>query len=57
MSVVTNLLARRQELLKQLESGLSEVSREDVERQIAQIEAALELFEWLDPGNDPAPKI
>lgn len=57
MSVVTNLLARRQELLKRLESGLSEVSREDVERQIAQIDAALELFEWLDPGKDPAPKV
>ena len=52
MSAVTNLLARRQELLKQLESGSSDVSREDIERQLAQIDTALDLLEWLDTSKD-----
>ena len=52
MSAVTNLLARRQNLLRQLESRLSIVSREDVERQIAQIDAALELLWLLDTSGD-----
>ncbi len=52
MSAVTNLLARRQELLRQLESGPSNGSREDIEREIAQTDAALELLGWLDPGGD-----
>ncbi|MGY8667267.1 hypothetical protein Q3C01_33605 [Bradyrhizobium sp. UFLA05-109] len=52
MSAVTNLLARRQLLLRQLESGLSEVSRQDVERQLEQIDTALELLEWLAKSRD-----
>ncbi|MGV7215860.1 hypothetical protein [Bradyrhizobium sp. UFLA05-112] len=52
MSAVTNLLARRQQLLKQLESGASEVSRQQAERQLEQIDTALELLEWLAKGRD-----
>lgn len=52
MSAVTNLLARKQDLLRQLESGPSSASREDMERQIAQIDAALELLGLLDTGDD-----
>jgi hypothetical protein len=42
MSAVTHLLAWRQKLLEQLESGSSNFSRGDMERQLAQIDAALE---------------
>jgi hypothetical protein len=52
MSAVTNLLARRQDLLRQLEGGPSNASREDMERQIAQIDAALELLGWLSASGD-----
>jgi hypothetical protein len=52
MSAVTSLRARRQELLKQLESGSPEVSREDIERQLAQIDTALDMLEWLDTSKD-----
>jgi hypothetical protein len=52
MSAMTNLLARKQKLLKQLEGDLSEVSREDIERQLEQINTALELLEWLDTSRD-----
>jgi hypothetical protein len=48
MSAVPNLLARRLQLLKQLDSGLPNVSREDIERQLAQIDTALQLLEPLD---------
>lgn len=52
MSAVTNLRARRQSLLRQLEGGPSNVSREDIERQIAQIDTALELLGWLGASGD-----
>ena len=52
MSAVTNLRARRQKLLEQLESGSSELSREEIERQLAQIDTALDLLEWFDTGKD-----
>jgi hypothetical protein len=52
VSAVTNLLARRLKLLELLESGSSDVQREDIERQLAQIETALELLEWLDTKKD-----
>jgi len=39
-------------LLKQLESGSSGVSREDIERQLTQVDTALELLERLDGSQD-----
>jgi hypothetical protein len=51
MSAVTNLRARRQKLLQQLESGAPDVSREDIERQLAQIDTALDMLEWLDTSK------
>jgi hypothetical protein len=51
MSAVTHLLAWRQKLLEQLESGSSNFSRGDMERQLAQIDAALELLERPDTGQ------
>jgi hypothetical protein len=54
MSAATNLRARRQELLEQLENS-SDVSREDLERQIAQIDTALDMLEWLDTSKDRRP--
>jgi C4-dicarboxylate-specific signal transduction histidine kinase len=52
MSAVPNLLARRQKLLQQLAGDLSEASREDIERQLEQINTALELLELLDASKD-----
>jgi hypothetical protein len=52
MSAVTNLLARKQKLLDQRDRGSSDASREDIERQLEQVEAALELLEWLGPSRD-----
>ena len=51
MSAVTKLSARRQKLLEQLEGGALEVSREDIERQLAQIDTALDMLEWLDTSK------
>jgi len=51
-SAVTGLRARRQKLLQQLESGAPDVSREDIERQLAQIDTALDMLEWLDTSKD-----
>ncbi len=53
MSAVTNLLARRQQLLERLESDPTTPERDEIERQIAQIDTALELLDWLDTGDDP----
>ncbi len=55
MSAVPNLLARRQQLLKQLDSGPSELERDEIGRQITQIDTALELLDWLreDHGKPP----
>ncbi len=55
MSAVSNLLARRQDLLKKLDGGLPELERDEIERQITQIETALDLLDWLheDHGKPP----
>ncbi|WP_198024801.1 MULTISPECIES: hypothetical protein [Bradyrhizobium] len=51
MSAVTNLLARRQQLLRQLESGPTGIERDEIERQLAQIDTALDVLEWLDTNK------
>ncbi len=53
MSAVANLLMRRQKLLEQLESATAQPDREEIERQLEQIEMALELLEWLPSSKDP----
>lgn len=53
MSAVSNLLARRQHLLKQLEGSPAADQRDEIERKIAQIDTALELLDWLDTGCNP----
>jgi hypothetical protein len=55
MSAATNLRARRLELLEQLASSSSDASREALERQIAQIDTALDMLEWLDTSKDRRP--
>jgi len=42
-----NLLARKEKLLRQLEDGSSDGQRDEIERQIAQIDTALGLLEAL----------
>lgn len=53
MSAVPNLLARREKLLEQLELGPSNDARDDIERQLVQIDTALELLGWLDANGEP----
>lgn len=53
MSAVANLLKRKQKLREQLESGAAQLDREEIERQLEQIETALELLEWLPSSKDP----
>ena len=48
MSTVAKLLERKERLLAQLESGPGPNEREEIERQLAQIETALSL---LEPGD------
>jgi hypothetical protein len=48
MSTVAKLLARKERLLAQLESDPGSNEREEIERQLAQIETALSL---LGPGD------
>jgi hypothetical protein len=50
-AVANNLRARRQELLEQLKSCAPDLSREDIERQLAQIDTALDMLEWLDTSK------
>jgi hypothetical protein len=45
-----NLLARKEKLLRKLENCTSE--RDEIERQIAQIDTALDLLEALDARTD-----
>ncbi|MBP1294196.1 hypothetical protein [Bradyrhizobium elkanii] len=52
MSTVAKLLARKERLLAQLESDPGPNEREEIERQIAQIETALSL---LEPGDAVGP--
>jgi C4-dicarboxylate-specific signal transduction histidine kinase len=53
MSAVPSLLARRVKLLEQLESNSSDGARDEIERQLAQIDTALELLGWLSTNEDP----
>ena len=50
MTARENLLARKEKLLRQLENGTSE--RDEIERQIAQIDTALDLLEARDARTD-----
>jgi hypothetical protein len=52
MSAVPSLLAQKQKLLEQLESGSLSGARDEIERQLAQIDTALELLGWLGTNQD-----
>ena len=47
-----NHLARKEKLLRQLEDGSSDAQRDEIERQIAQIETALDLLEAPNARTD-----
>ena len=50
MTARESLLARKEKLLRKLENGTS--GRDEIERQIAQIDTALDLLEALDARTD-----
>ena len=52
MTATGNLLARKEKLLRQLENGSADAQRDEIERQIAQIDTALDLLEALDARTD-----
>jgi hypothetical protein len=52
VTTTENLLVRKEKLLRQLESGCSNTERDEIERQIAQIDTALDLLEPLDVRTD-----
>ncbi len=52
MTAVANLLARKEGLLKRLENGMSDADRNEIERQLAQIDTALDLLETLSIHTD-----
>ena len=52
MTATGNLLARKEKLLRQLKNGSSDAQRDEIERQIAQIDTALDLLEALDARTD-----
>jgi hypothetical protein len=47
MTAVANLLARKQKILEQLRNGPPAQERDEIERQLKQIDAALDLLEGL----------
>ena len=51
MTTTENLLVRKEKLLRQ-QSGCSDTERDEIERQIAQIDTALYLLEPLDVRAD-----
>jgi hypothetical protein len=54
MTTVANLLARKQMLLERLQEGPGPNEREEIERLLAQIDAALNLLDEAGPGeSDP----
>lgn len=52
MTATANLLLQREKLLRRLENTSSDAERDEIERQIGQIDTALELFEALDERTD-----
>jgi hypothetical protein len=52
VTATENLLARKAKLLRQLGNGSSDAERDEIERQIAQIDTALDLLEALGARTD-----
>jgi chaperonin cofactor prefoldin len=51
MPAAVNLLARKQKLIEQLKTDPAADERNDIERQLNQINTALDLLETLDPSH------
>jgi hypothetical protein len=52
VTAAANLLLQREKLLRRLENTSSDAECDEIERQIGQIDTALELFEALDERTD-----
>lgn len=52
VTATENLLARKAKLLRQLGNGSSDAERDEIERQIAQIDTALDLLEAFGARTD-----
>jgi hypothetical protein len=55
MTAVANLLARKQKLLEQFQNDPAAHERDEIERQLKQIDATLNLLEGIRPvdSNEP----
>jgi hypothetical protein len=51
MTTVANLLARKQRLLERLQENVGPHEREDIERQLEQINTALNFLDDAGPGK------
>jgi hypothetical protein len=51
MTTVANLLARKQRLIERLQENVGPHEREDIERQLEQINTALNLLDDAGPGK------
>jgi hypothetical protein len=51
MTTVANLLARKQQLLERLQENPGPNERAEIERLLAQVDAALNLLEEVGPGK------
>jgi hypothetical protein len=52
VTAAANLLARKRKLLRKLENTFSDAERDEIERQIAQTDTALDLLEALAARTD-----
>jgi hypothetical protein len=57
MTTLSKLLAQKQELIEQLQEEIGPEERDEIERLLEKIEAALDLLDKAGPGGPPVTNI